>query len=97
MACTVALVTKPELLIHPTGIDIQFTETDYVTDEGDQAVVVAVQVKGRWATDVAVFVTPLDYDELRSSRAPLPPDFPEVPASEPWSPNRANGVVTCKV
>ncbi len=83
-----------------TGIEIEFSESDYSTSEGDEEIVVRVQTSGRRATPVTVRVTPMIYDDFLKLGKPLPADFPDVPLSNDGpdvllddikSPNRATG------
>ncbi len=83
-----------------TGIEIEFSESDYSASEGDEEIVVRVQTSGRRATPVTVRVTPMNYDDFINLGKPLPAEFPDVPPSNDGpgvlpdnikSPNRAIG------
>ncbi len=73
------------------GLDhklVAFTETDYSVNERYAAITVRLALQGRLATDVTVGVTAMLYDDLVSSGVQLTGEFPEVPPSNPKSPNR---------
>ncbi len=74
------------------GIEIAFTETDYSFNERNAANTVRLALQGRLATNVTVGVTAMLYDDLVSSGVQLTGEFPEVPPSDPISPNRASGL-----